>query len=480
MRCLWITLVLVSGVFNTASLVHGQGFRAGAATSNITPELGIDIVGNFAASYAIHVHDELHARCLVLDDGNSKLAFVVCDLLGMHRQVSIEARRLIKEAVGIEPENVMISATHTHSAGNALGDSRYVVDQPLNDYQQFVARRIADGVRRAHHLLRPAQLAFGRVEAPEHVFNRRWLMREGTAPVNPFGQVDKVKMNPPRAHQDLVEPAGPIDPTVSFIALREPEGPLISVFAAYSLHYVGGVKSHEISADYFAVFCEALKKFQPEIDPVTGIPFVAMMANGTSGDINNVNFREPGEKRQPYEQMQQVGQDLAKKVHQAIGQLSWKDQAKLSARYREVEIGRKPISEDLIAWAKETRAKADTNANRIKGKTDLSQIYATRVLALAEVTSRTVPIILQHLKIGDIGIGTFPTETFAETGLEFKKLSPMPNAFMVELAHGYHGYLPTPRHFELGGYETWPGTNHLEAQASVKMLEALLEMAGEE
>jgi hypothetical protein len=50
---------------------------------------------------------------------------------------------------------------------------------------------------------------------------------------------------------------------------------------------------------------------------------------------------------------------------------------------------------------------------------------------------------------------------------------------MVELKHSYLGYLPTPRHFELGGYETWPGTNSLEPQASVKILDALLGMAAE-
>ncbi|MDQ3623034.1 MAG: hypothetical protein M3463_11165 [Verrucomicrobiota bacterium] len=50
---------------------------------------------------------------------------------------------------------------------------------------------------------------------------------------------------------------------------------------------------------------------------------------------------------------------------------------------------------------------------------------------------------------------------------------------MVELSHGYFGYLPTPRHFELGGYETWPGTNSLEPQASVKMMDTLVEMATE-
>jgi len=43
-------------------------FRAGAATSNITPGLGIDIVGGFLPFTATHIHDELHARCLVLDN----------------------------------------------------------------------------------------------------------------------------------------------------------------------------------------------------------------------------------------------------------------------------------------------------------------------------------------------------------------------------------------------------------------------------
>src|SRR5207244_6992902 len=98
-----------------------------------------------------HVHDELHARCLVLDDGKTKLAIVVCDLLGMHRSVSVEARRLIEDATGIPASNVSISCTHTHSAASALGSTprNHVSDMELTDYQRFVARRICDGVRRA-------------------------------------------------------------------------------------------------------------------------------------------------------------------------------------------------------------------------------------------------------------------------------------------------------------------------------------------
>ena len=103
-------------------------------------------------------------------------------------------------------------------------------------------RRIADGVQRAFNNLRPAEMAFGTAEAPEHVFNRRWFMQPGTVPANPFGTTDLVKMNPPAGSPNLTEPAGPTDPTVSFLAFREPGGGPISVFSAYSLHYVGGVR----------------------------------------------------------------------------------------------------------------------------------------------------------------------------------------------------------------------------------------------
>src|SRR5262245_37137130 len=93
-----------------------EPLQAGAATSNITPFLGAEIVGGFVPFPSTHVHDELYARCLVLDDGQTKLALVVCDLLGIHRVVSEEARRLIAQRHGIPRDCVLISATHTHSA----------------------------------------------------------------------------------------------------------------------------------------------------------------------------------------------------------------------------------------------------------------------------------------------------------------------------------------------------------------------------
>ena len=467
-QCLLWTIGCLAGMQLLASPPEKTEFRAGAATSNITPFLGESIVGNFVRPVAANVHDELHARCLVLDDGKTKLAIVVCDVLGISRDLSLEARKLIQQNTGIPSEQVLICATHTHSACDARDDA------PLNKYNDFVARRIADGVRIALGRLRLAEAAFVTAEAPEHVFNRRWFLKPGTAPPNPFGGIDQVKMNPTGGSPDLVEPAGPTDPGISILALREPDGRPIAVFSAYSLHYVGGVNQGDVSADYFGMYCEELKRLLDARDQDP--PFVAMMANGTSGDINSVDFRKPRPKLPPYDKMRAIANDLAGKVRAALARAEYHSGWTLAARYREPMIApRRPTAEQL-AWAKETLAKPAPAPKN--GKVDMPRNYAQKTLnAEAQLEALAAP--LQIFRIGPVCIGTMPVEIFCEIGLEFKKRSPIQPAFLVSLTNGSLGYLPTPRHFALGGYETWLGTSRLDPQASETMIEALLEMAAE-
>lgn len=471
MVAVFVSLVIVP----RDNLLHAQTptqFRAGAATTNITPPLGSPIVGGFAPFPSTHVHDELHARCLLLDDGATKLVVVICDLLGIDRQVSDEARQILKNDLGIPPDNVLIAATHTHSAASALGKDARIISHTMDEYQRFVARRIADGVKRAANLARPAQIGWTLAEAPEHVFNRRWHLKSGTMPANPFGTFDKVKMNPGAGSKDLLKPAGPTDPAIPIIALREPGGKPIAVFSTYSLHYVGGVGPGHISADYFAMVCETLARLMKAEQQSP--PFVALMANGTSGDINNINFRQPRGKQEPYAQMKHVADDVAQKVHAAIKNIKYRDHVTLAARYQEPAIGTRRPTPELMTWAKKTLA----DRPEVKGKTDLSRVYAERTLRMAEHPEK-LKLPLQTFRIGDLAIGTMPCEVFCEIGLEFKKRSPLQPAWLMSLSHGYYGYLPTPKHHELGGYETWLGTNRLEVQASEKMLAALLEMVGD-
>jgi neutral ceramidase len=367
---------------------------------------------------------------------------------------------------------VLISATHTHSASSALGKDARVISDTMDEYQRFVARRIVDGVKRAHNLLRPAEIAWSQAEAPEHVFNRRWHMKPGTIARNPFGGMDKVKMNPLAGSADLVEPAGPTDPAIPFIALREPGGAPIAVFSTYSLHYVGGVGSGHLSADYFGMYCDALGRLL-EADRQTPA-FVALMANGTSGDINNINFRKPRGKQNSYVQMKFVADDVAQKVHAAMGKVTYRRHVTLGARYEEPAIATRRPSAELLAWAKKTIA----DTPKARGKTDLAAIYAERTLLMSRHPEK-LKLPLQALRLGDVALATMPCEIFCEIGLDFKKRSKIQPAWLVSLNHGYFGYLPTPRQHELGGYETWLGSSRLNVQASDQMLTALLAMVQE-
>jgi hypothetical protein len=229
-------------------------FRGGAATSNITPHLGAPLNGQMYVRKAAHIHDELHARCLALDDGTTKFVLVVCDSCMIPREVFDEARRQVQEATGLPPKYMLMSATHTHSAPAATPGFDSLPDP---DYLTFLSRRIADGVRRALNNLEPARIGWSVGRESKHVANRRWWVSDPGLLTNPFGGMDKVRTNPQFESPALIRPAGPVDPEVSVISVMALDGRPIAVFASYSLHYVSGAPADHVSAGYFATFAES-------------------------------------------------------------------------------------------------------------------------------------------------------------------------------------------------------------------------------
>lgn len=442
---------------------------AGAATSNITPPLGEPIVGNFTTPPATYIHDELHARCLVLDDGVTKLVLAICDNVGIARPAFDEARRLIVAETGIPGDHILLASTHTHSGTSARPKNPLKPEEDLSDYSMFLARRIADGVRCAIENLQPAEIGWGAVDVPDQVFNRRWLLKPGETALNPFGGRDRAKMNP-GSLPTIQEPAGPTDPQVSFLSLRAAGGGRpIALMANYSLHYVGGVPTGHISADYFAEFAKRIERklHATDLQP----PFVGIMTNGTSGDVNNINFRQRGPAMAPYEKMGIVAEEVAAAVDETLKSVTYQAWVPLGASLQELVLeARRPTAEQ-VTFAKSVVAAPEGE----EPKYPLVRPYAERALQLAE-SPETVSVPLQAFRLGDLGIAAIPFEVFAESGLAIKKASPFPATFTIELANGSFGYLPTPRHFELGGYETWMGTNRVEPKASDKIERVILEL----
>lgn len=438
-------------------------FRAGAATSNVTPPLGSSINGGFQDGKAVFIHDELHARCLALDDGKTQLVFVVVDSCVIGREVFDTAKKLVHQATGLPVENLMMSATHSHSCATAqaVGQS-----EPDPMYQRFLARRIADGVRRALNNLAPAKLGHGSAAVPGQVFNRRWKMKPGTIAPTPLGvTTDQVKTNPGVNNPNLVEPAGPTDPEVAFISVQSAAGKPLALLANYSLHYVGGVGPGHISADYFGVFSQRIGELLGAGEAVS--PFVGLMSNGTSGDINNIDFRGSQKKEPPYGRIRIVAGEVAQAVAEAVKQVEHRAGLSLAAAQQEVELGvRLPTAAEVEA------ARTVMQQSKLFPRMEtLEQVYARETVLLADFP-KTVSAPLQVFRIGDLRVSAIPAEVFVEIGLDLKKRHAP--TFTVSLANAYHGYLPTPEQHALGGYETWRArSSYLEVDASTKIVAGL-------
>lgn len=439
-------------------------FRAGAAASNITPPLGLTIVGNFAPQpIAKHVHDELHVRCLVLDDGKTKLAFAVADNLHIAREVWDEAKKRLEVDTGIPASHMMFSATHTHSSVSAITNK-----DPALDYRSFVISRVVDGVKRALNNLEPARIAWGTGKLPQWIGNRRWLLREGVTNPNPFGGMDRAVMNPSSTLiPHLAGPAGPTNPEVYCISVQAIDGRQIALMANYWLHYVGGVNREDLSADYFGEFCRL-------IEQALGAPCVGILANGPCGDVNSNDYsgKTPSVNRAPYEKIKLVANDLAQEMLRVRQTLKYQDWVPLKAAASELELALRRPTPELVKWAEDVLAKSGDAAPVHR----LEKPYAQRVLEARDAKPDSIQAIIQAFRIGGLGIASIPFEVFTETGLEVKARSPFKDTFTIELASGSNGYLPTPRQIDFGGYETWLGTNRVEREASVKVTARALEL----
>lgn len=476
-------LVLVFGLE-----ARGQ-LRAGAATADVTPrEWPVPMSGTFDFRPAHSAHDPLSARALVLEDAAARLAIVLIDNVGIHRELLDEAKRRASSRTGIPVERMLMASTHTHSAPPArvedialrwpkgslppAGEAAAQYEQAVaanRAYVEYLTRQIAAAVEEAAKRLEPAEIGWAVAELPEHLNNRRWYRKPGTIPPDPFGgTTDQVQMNPPVGSADLIRPAGPVDPGLTVVSVRSQRGEPLALLANYSLHYVGGTPPGQVSADYFGEFARQVRER-------LGAPekFVGILSNGTSGDVNNIDFRRPRPRKAPFEQIRLVAASVADKAFEAYRTIRHRRDVTLAMRERELTLAlRKPTAAQLefarAALTAQDESKLPRNA----------KAYARRALAAAEGPA-AVEVKLQAIRIGELGIAAIPFEVFAETGLEIKRRSPLQPTFTIELANGAYGYLPTPEQHALGGYETWLGTNRVEIQASRKITEALLEMLGE-
>ncbi|MYC16731.1 MAG: hypothetical protein F4Y39_23635 [Gemmatimonadetes bacterium] len=434
--------------------------QAGAATSNITPWLGVTMPGSFHPRYGEDVHDELLAKALVIDNGDVRIAMVTCDLIAVPEAIANAVKARIEERCGISPECVMVNATHTHSGAgvsNLLGmgeDEGYTTWLPL---------KVADAVELAIKRMQPARAGFASVMEDRISFYRRWLMKDGT-----------VRMNPGLNNPDLVRPMGEIDPELAMMYVEGVDGTPISVVASFSLHYVGTGSAGEVSADYFGQFFNLLRHY-------IGGNCVPILWNAASGQINNNDYsgeriwRDRGHPR-----ARRMANVLAGHVLTEIQLMDLDEELALEAVTGTLEFSRKVITETDLDIAEQILAGGyeyeEGPFSWVVGqpvRKDRVGVYARQCQRLAALPEQmTAPV--QAIRLGDAAILALPGEIFVETGLRIKAQTSASPLMLVSLANGSIGYVCTDEALtQEGGYETWASLSSLGGVGTVPAMESL-------
>jgi len=467
-----LILPALAGVWLLAGCAHATrtespvpSFQVGVAEIDITPPVGSRMAGYFYERLATGTHDPLQAKALVLRQGETQVALVSCDLIGISLSVTTNARVRVSERTGIPVSNIVICATHSHTGPlfegplrdyfHELAERKHARDpQEPVDYPAFLTEQVVKAVAEAQAGLRSAEVQAGIATQPGLAFNRRYWLKNG-----------KVAFNPGQLNPDIVRPAGPSDPDVGILLARDAvtKQPFagLTVFATHS-DTVGGTL---YSADYEFYLEQALRS-------AFGKAFVSAFGLGTCGDINHIDVsrKEPTTGQAVSER---IGTTLGKAVLSAAPRLPVVTKPALAVRSTTLQVPFQQPTPTQIADAHAVMQRfSDTNT------TFLALVAAVRTLDLAGLGA-TRPMEVQVFRLdAETAIVCLPCEIFVELGLAIKKASPFKRTVVIEICNDRPSYVPTLKAFAEGSYEVTnarvkPGAGEMLVHAAVRLLGSL-------
>lgn len=433
--------------------------QAGVAVADITPPVGYRMCGYFNERLSTGVLNPLHAKALVLRQGDTRAAMVFCDLIGLSVEVSKQAREQVEREIGIPAGNILLAATHSHTGPlycDALRDHLHekAVAQhgkdPCEevDYPSQLVSRIVDAIKEADARVRPVQAEVASAQQQGLSFNRRFHMKDGT-----------VRFNPGVLNPDILRVAGPIDPGVGVVLFRDGQTAMAGlVNFALHLDTLGGT---QYAADYPYYVEQTLRE-------TLGKDFVLLFGNGTCGDINHIDVTTKDRLK-----TDTIGTTLGRTVAAALPQSKAVAKPRLAVLRTAVEVPAQQFTPAEIEQAKKDMDKI--------GTAEFPFLDQVRAYKIVDIQSRgsTIPLEVQVLRISDeVAVVGLPGEVFADIGLAIKKASPFPTTLVIELCQDSVAYVPTRKAFAEGSYETVnsriaPGGGEQMADAAIRLLKEL-------
>lgn len=438
-------------------------FMAGAAQIEITPPLPATLGGMFLRYKTEVVRDPLFAESLALSDGQASAIMVSCDMTALTEELVARIRKAITAETGVPPEQIILSATHTHT-GPFIGYFNVFKtrEQLQEDYSidDFLIEKIARSAIMAFENLAPAKMGYGSGTAERCCFNRRYIMSNGRSMMNPIG------VNRP----DRLMVEGPADEQVQVVWFENEAEEIMAAVVNLSSHAAMLYSQPYLSADYPGVMRKTVW------GALSG-NFPILFLQGACGNIDTFDFEHDEKWGLRDDGYKHIGRILGGEVIKLISLSRAGQVGSLSVLNRMIHVPYRSYDQQEVEKARllleQAEQSGDVRQYLFQALSNLEERARYNTLLAVDDLKRQHalhPAELSALKIGDVIFVTNPAELFVEYQLELKRTFPYEKVIMAEITNGWCSYVPTKQAIALGGYET--AQRRLDAEAGQMIVDA--------
>ncbi len=456
--------------------MNAPGFRVGFGTADITPAMGIQLAGDIGRIRpAEEIRAPLKVRALVVESQGKRACVISADVISIVRPIVQELRAEIARMLGSVPEAVLIHAPQSHSTP-AVGDIWVTGESPWvpdslwwvrGGDPRFIApfkQGVLAAVRSAFDRLASATLHYGRGMDGRVAFNRRFVMRDGTA-----------KCHPPKCSPDILYCEGTTDPEVGVALFKGENGAPVGTILHHTCHPTHGYPERWVHPDWPGAWAD-------EVARALGAPETALTLNGACGNVHHRNHIDPTQ----VDTIEYDTRCLTETALEVVTRLTPCEDTTLDWATVTLEMPWRKLPRAKIAVAKALLEKHPqpmyTDAAQTSIDWDWCYAVATMDLARQHKERKTFSYDITVLRIGGLALVGWPGEPFVESQLALKAASPAPYLFVAHMTNdGLAGYQPDSEAIRRGGYETWvantsklsPKTPQLAVAATQELLETL-------
>jgi len=394
--------------------------RVGASAVEIPADDAMVIGGSILPVFVKGQEGKLRAVAVVIEKpGAGKAVIVACDVLFVTRDLIDPVVEEIVKDCGIPAENILVNATHTHSAPSTTAVHGYKREE---GFCRGMQRAIVKAVKEANDKLKdgPSSFHFRLGEESSVGQNSRLLQKDNS--IYWIGPRDQ-----------FVRPTGPFDPELPVLAfLDEKKKPRALIFN-HSTHTIRGRKAGVRSPSFYGLACQELEE---------ELGGTVCFLEGASGSTHNLFLTAD-----------EMVIRIKNAVKEALEKAEPRPVDRIAGLKKKFTFKVRRFDEE-----KEEAAVSDY-CKKYAGKSadDFIGVFRDQRKTLAPQQGQERTTWLQTIVIGDVAIVGVPAEYFTKLGQEIKRRSPYRYTYVAELANDWIGYLPDMKAFDLGGYQTWTG-----------------------